>query len=323
MTPTEEGKLSKDEVDALLQATEQEEITEEEPAPQRRIQSYNFQQPSRFNRSQLEKLKALNEALAQSATSHASRLLRSNVTTQLVSMDQMAWRSLVEEAGEAVAGFAFVLDPLGYRGVLCLDSQFAVATLERMMGGEAEAAKAGALDFSPLDVRVLARFLEGFLQPLPELWSRIGEFVVERGDFIEDLQAVDIFQADADFVQICFLMQTAVGSGQISLCVPFEAVRSLPPDSELESRSMDGQDAEVAADLRKHLNRTEVELKVLLGSTDIRVGRLLKAEPGDVLVLDTRIGESVDVKVNDRVRFRGLPGARRGKAAVKLIIEET
>ena len=68
MTPAEEGKLSKDEMDALLEATredeqqQQEEEEEEEvrpgPAePARRVQGYDFTQPSRFNKSALEKLR--------------------------------------------------------------------------------------------------------------------------------------------------------------------------------------------------------------------------------------------------------------------------
>ncbi|MGD2174220.1 MAG: FliM/FliN family flagellar motor switch protein, partial [Candidatus Brocadiaceae bacterium] len=304
MSTPEEGKLSKEEVETLLEATQQEE---EEPVersePTRRVHGWDFQQPSRFSKTQLEKLRRINDALAQNATSHASRLLRSNVKTQLVSMDQMKWENLLEEAGDTVVGFVFLMEPLGYRGVAAIDSEFAAVLLERMMGGQADAGEAATLEFTDLDVRVLASFIKGFLEPLPELWSNIGEFDVQLGSFARDLQTVDLFTATDDFVQFCFLMQSSVGSGQISLAVPFQAVRALPPDTDESERSLAGADEAMDAAVRENLKETSVELTVLLGSADIKVGRLVQIEPGDIIVLDSRIGDALRVKVNDKVKL--------------------
>jgi flagellar motor switch protein FliM len=327
MSPAEDGKLSKDEVEALLQATQGgEEEPEGDSArpeqPSRRVHGYDFQQPSRFSKTQLEKLRRINESLAQNATSHASRLLRSNVKTQLVSIDQMKWENLLEEAGDAVIGFVFVMEPLGYRGVLTMDGQFAAAALERMMGGQVDAGDAATLEFTDLDVRVLSNFAEAFLSPLPELWHRIGEFGVELGSFVEDLQALDLFPGTEDFVEFCFLMQSNVGSGQIVVAVPFQAVRSLPPDAEQAAGVSGTTDDGTDEALRENLKQTKVELRAVLGTSDVKVGRLVQVEPGDVIVLDTRIGDPVSIMVNDKVKFRGYPGRHNAYYAVKLTREE-
>ncbi len=328
MTPAEEGKLSKDEVEALLQATkggeeqQTETLAHRSEQPGRRVHGYDFQQPSRFSKTQLEKLRRINETLAQNATSHASRLLRSNVKTQLVSIDQMKWENLLEEAGDAVIGFVFVLEPLGYRAVMTMDSQFAAAALERMMGGHADAGGSATLEFTDLDVRVLTNFARAFLSPLPQLWHRVGEFSVELGRFVEDLQALDLFPGGEDFVEFCFLMQSNVGSGQIVLAVPFQAVRSLPPDVDQASNITGAADEGTDEALRQNLKHTKIELRALLGTADVKVGRLVRIEPGDVIVLDTRIGETVRVMVNDKVKFRGYPGRHNGRYAVRLTREE-
>jgi flagellar motor switch protein FliM len=325
MSPAAEGKLSKEEVEALLQATREEEPPPEPTEPVRRVHGYDFLQPSRFNKAALEKLRQINEGLAQNATAHASRLLRTSVKTQLVSMDQMKWEHLVEEVGDAVVAFTFTMSPLGHRGVLTVGRQFAGACLDRLMGGPGETSEA-AVDFTELDVRTFAAFVRGFLKPLPELWQNIGRFEVDLGPFVQDFQGLDLFSPTEDLFQLCFLMQGNIGSGQIALAVPFQAVRSLPPQddgAESEDSVAARDDAESAeAGLRENLKRTTVELAVVLGSADVKVGRLVGVEPGDVIVLGTSIGDALEVKVNDKVKFRGYPGTANGKLAVKLIMEE-
>ncbi|MFO8008629.1 MAG: FliM/FliN family flagellar motor switch protein [Candidatus Brocadiia bacterium] len=330
MSPPDEGKLSKDEVETLLQATEEEEQQQtEEAAPQeaeptRRVHGYDFQQPSRFSRTQMEKLRRLNESLAQNATSHAGRLLRSNVKTQLVSMDQMKWENLLEEVGETVVGFVLLLEPLGYRGVVTIDRQFAAVALERMMGGQVDAGDAATMEFTELDVRVLGGLLQGaFLEPLPELWSNIGDFRVERGSFVEELATLDLFPPAEDFVQFSFLLQSNVGSGQVSLAVPFQAVRDLPPKEQEETaETPSAADESIRRALRDNLRETRVELTVLLGAADIPVGELVKLQQGDVIVLDTRVGDALEVHVNDKKKLGGYPGVHNGKYAVKITIQE-
>ncbi len=323
MSPAEDGKLSKDEVEALLAATRGEDAPVEKVEPARRAHGYDFHQPSRFNKSQQEKLRRINESLAQNATSYASRLLRSNVKMQLVSMEQMKWANLLEEVGDAVVGFVFLMEPLAYRGAVIMDTQFAAAALERMMGGQVGASESATLEFTDLDVRVLSGFVRAFLKPLPELWKRIGEFEVQLGAFAQDLQTLDLFPGGEDFVQFSFLMQSNVGSGQVSLAVPFEAVRALPPETgQSEDALPQSTDEDIDSALRANLKRSTVELSVLLGTTDIQVVRLVQVEPGDVIVLDSRIGDALQVKVNDKVKFRGYPGVSSGKLAVKLIMRE-
>ena len=76
------------------------------------------------------------------------------------------------------------------------------------------------------------------------------------------------------------------------------------------------------ASLRDSLTRTCVDVAVILGSADIRVAKLVGVRPGDVIVLSTRIGNPLEVRVNDKVKFRGYPGISNAKLAVKLILEE-
>ena len=66
----------------------------------------------------------------------------------------------------------------------------------------------------------------------------------------------------------------------------------------------DEQSARVAADLEAVFD-VPVQVSAVLGRSKMDVGELLKLGPGTVLELDRRVGESIDIYVNNRLVARG------------------
>ena len=72
--------------------------------------------------------------------------------------------------------------------------------------------------------------------------------------------------------------------------------QSLPGDGESVGRS--------AADLEAVFD-VPVQVSAVLGRSRMDVGQLLKLGPGTVLELDRKVGEAIDIYVNDRLVARG------------------
>ena len=62
--------------------------------------------------------------------------------------------------------------------------------------------------------------------------------------------------------------------------------------------------ARVAADLEAVFD-VPVQVSAVLGRSKMEVGELLKLGPGTVLELDRRVGEAIDIYVNNRLVARG------------------
>jgi flagellar motor switch protein FliN len=62
--------------------------------------------------------------------------------------------------------------------------------------------------------------------------------------------------------------------------------------------------ARVAADLEAVFD-VPVQVSAVLGRSKMEVGELLKLGPGTVLELDRRVGEAIDIFVNNRLVARG------------------
>ncbi|ETR78684.1 flagellar motor switch protein FliN [Afipia sp. P52-10] len=76
-----------------------------------------------------------------------------------------------------------------------------------------------------------------------------------------------------------------------------------PPD-DIEAYSPDEQTARVAADLEAVFD-VPVQVSAVLGRSRMDVGELLRLGPGTVLELDRRVGEAIDIYVNNRLVARG------------------
>jgi flagellar motor switch protein FliN len=76
-----------------------------------------------------------------------------------------------------------------------------------------------------------------------------------------------------------------------------------PPASDV-AYNEDEQAARIAADLEAVFD-VPVQVSAVLGRSKMEVGELLKLGPGTVLELDRRVGEAIDIYVNNRLVARG------------------
>ena len=78
---------------------------------------------------------------------------------------------------------------------------------------------------------------------------------------------------------------------------------AITPD-DIEAYSPDEQGARVASDLEAVFD-VPVQVSAVLGRSRMDVGELLRLGPGTVLELDRRVGEAIDIYVNNRLVARG------------------
>jgi flagellar motor switch protein FliN/FliY len=83
------------------------------------------------------------------------------------------------------------------------------------------------------------------------------------------------------------------------------------PLEELESTNMvssstasDHEESKIAADLAPVFD-VPVNISAVLGKAHLSVAELLKLGPGSILELDRKVGEAIDIYVNNRLVARG------------------
>ncbi len=319
-------KLSRDELSELLNLREKATATAEPAEDGRRVSRYDFSQPSRFNKSELDSLRKINESLAQGVAGGLSKLMEAGLKVRLEEMDQMKWGDLTEDSGDCGPGFAFKMDPGNYDCAFLIDRKLAVHCVDRLTGGmgplEAEETEdekeAEAAVLTPLEQKLLVKIAGCFLHKLPEIWAGAGPLEVAAGEFVDDLSDYGLMSPEEDVFWVSFLVQSTIGTGRAGLAVPFQAIQSLPPSSHQTGRNVARSNEDVEKSLRGSLEGSPVTLTAVLGNTDMKVRNLLNIETGDVLLLGKAIDARMDLLINKRPKMKGYVGISSGKYAVKI-----
>lgn len=87
-----------------------------------------------------------------------------------------------------------------------------------------------------------------------------------------------------------------------------------------EDEEMGGEEDEVDVDaIVKHcLQDYPIPIQVLFGTLEMSFEELASLEPNDILMLDRRIDEPVEIQVGKQRAFAGLPAQRRGQKVVMI-----
>lgn len=98
-----------------------------------------------------------------------------------------------------------------------------------------------------------------------------------------------------------------------------------PDTQSAASQPEDTDDTRTASDLQAVFD-VPVNITAVLGRTNIEVADLLKLDEGDVVELDRKVGEAIDIFVNNRLVARGevvLVEDRLGVTMTEIIKGET
>ncbi len=317
--------LSQEEIDALLEVVEDEEVTPEEleKTPdileQRQITLYDFKRPNRVSKEQLRSIRALHDKMARNLASDISSLMRSIVEIQLHSVDQMTYGEFLMSLPSPTSFNVFSFKPLDGKGVIELNPSIVFPMIDRLLGGPGVPFDANR-EFTDIELNLLDQILRVITQNMKDVWSPIMEVypIVEAKESSPNVVQI-VAQNE---IVIMVVMEIIIGqtSGMMNICYPVISIESLLPKlasrdlmlSETSSRKSRNKE------LRALLRGAKIELEAVLGYAKLNMKEVLDLEIGDIIKLNRPANDTVLVKVDGREKFIADFGVRRYRRCIKI-----
>lgn len=315
--------LSQAEIDALLNAlsageVDAEEIKQEEK--QKKIKAYDFKRPNKFSKDQIHTLQVIHENFSRLLTTFFSAHLRTIVQLNVLSVEQLTY----EEFGRSIPNPTILniitIEPLQGNAIFEINPDIGFAIIDRMFGGPGEAPEK-LRPLTDIEETVMKRVVNKALEFLKEAWESIIDFN----------PSLEVMESNPQFTQIvtptemCILitLETKIGEveGMINLCIPYivlePIISNLSTHFWFNASSRESTSENIAA-LRKKIEKARVPIVVELGKTSITIRELLEIQSGDVLKLDTKSDEELDIYIGSNKKYTGLPGINGSKMAVQI-----
>lgn len=316
--------LSQGEIDSLLSALSSGQVQVQEkvpPEPKVPYRRYDFRRPNKFSKMHLRTLQMLHDSLGRLLTSFLTDRLRQPVYVRLASMEQFTFEEFVASVPTPTLLTVFTMPPLAGVAIMETNPLFLFPILDIFFGGTGEMPKK-TREFTELELTVISKLNEHILDNYAMAWRNLTE-VKPHIESLESNPQLYQFISPAEIVAV-ITFTTVIGAhkGLINLCLPFVLID--PVISRL-AESQPGFDRlggamreEELNNLRTWLSLSEMEISVAVGKAEISVEEFLNLQAGDVLTLDRRVDQDMDLLVGGLVKYKVQAGTAGRRLAVQV-----
>jgi flagellar motor switch protein FliM len=315
--------LSQAEIDALLSAlstgeVDANEIKEEQK--QRKVKVYDFKRPDKFSKDQIRTLSMLHENFARLLNTYLSAHLRAMVQVNVASVDQLTYEEFVRSMPNPSVISILQMHPLKGNAILEINPGIIFAIIDRLFGGSGQASSKPR-PLTDIEENIVRRVMAKTLESLAEAWKQV----------VPLSPALEVIETNPAFAQIVppndmvvlITLQAKVGQaeGFINLCIPYlvlEPIMSKLTTSYWVGGTVKGSSTEHIQSLQRRVEKIKVPIIVELGKTTVTVHELLDLRPDDVLQLDTKINQDMQIIIGSHKKFFCKPGIAGSKLAIQI-----
>jgi flagellar motor switch protein FliM len=314
--------LSQQEIDQLVAALQAGDVAVAQP-PQtgRAVRPYDFRRPDRFSKDQLRTVSILHGAFARMAGMALSVHLRFPVHVTVRSVEQLSYEEFVRSVPTPTVIALFKLEPLEGRALLELGGAFALAMVDRLLGGPGRA-EGSARPLTELERGLVERLMQRLLPLLHDAWQSVVDVRPVLLGMETNPQFAPIAGPTDVVLLVYFQVETPQQSYRMNLCLPYlllQPILSLLSATTLFRAPSRTSQAEA---LRQTVEEVTVPVRVELGRAHVTVGELAALAPSDVIRLDRVAHAPVDVLVEGSPVFRARPGRVGRRLAVEILTRE-
>lgn len=315
--------LSQAEIDALLTALTRGEVTADELKEEeqvKKIKPYDFRRPNKFSKEQINTFQVIYDNYARSLSTFLSAQLRSSVQVSVLSVEQLTYEEFIRSLPDPSTLVIFNMMPLDGNGIMEIQPALVFSIIDRLFGGTGRTVmKTRAL--TEIERTIIERISQRMLDLLSEAWSNIFN-INPQVEFIESNPQFAQIVSPNEMV-ILISLRTIVGEidGIINFCIPYIVLEPIIEKLSAHywfARTPKEYKPEYQRFIQNKIQTAKVPLQVMLGTTMITVRELLDLQIGDVVSLDKRFDDDLDVLVGNHQKFYAKPGIRNNRIAIQI-----
>jgi flagellar motor switch protein FliM len=320
--------LSQEEVNALLETVStsgdiaEEERKEFEPSTyKKKDPQYDFKRPNRLSKDLMQSLHFLHDRYARNFSLTLSGYLREMAEVNLISIDQLPYSDFLMSLPDTTSINVVELKPNGGKLILEVNLSLVFPIIEKLLGGVG-APMDKIREITEIEQNLIEEFINLTIADLQEAWRTVvpaTEFTIEGRETSPRL--VQIVAPNEIVAALVFEIRMGSVSGMMNFCLPAHLLEPLRHQFEVERSSYIKADAKTEIMEKRMSNvimSTKTTIEAFLGSVLVNIRDILQLKEGDIIPLDVKVDDFVNIKVGGKKKYRGLYGMMEGKKAIRI-----
>jgi flagellar motor switch protein FliM len=314
--------LSQEEVESLLGGIDEGKVKTETAAVKKVDDSeiYDFSRQRAPLYLSVPALGIINERFITLLRESLSRATGTTVHISITSTDSKKFEEFNRGLSLPTNLNIFQMKPLKGSALMVLETPLVFTFVDTLFGGTGVSeVRVEGRNFTSIETKMIGKIANIILADLEKAWADVHKIQISLVRSEMDPQFATIVRPDDMVIVVEFSVEIDNESGSLTICLPYFIIE--PIKDKLKHRFQD-ESSEVDQALRKTLvekiREMNVNLNCTLGNAKISGKELLAMKVDDVIPLDQRIGDSVEVKVEGVSKFKGYPGCCNNKQAIRI-----
>lgn len=314
--------LSQSEIDNLLKALSTGELDAEEikNSDEKQVKNYDFARPSKFSKEHLRTLEIIFEHFGRLLATNLPAYLRKSVNVEVVNSEVVIYSEFSNALSNPVLLGVVSVAPLSGNIIMEMASNLGYAIIDRLLGGNGSALEKSR-DFSEIELTILERIFSICVNLLQEPWQNVVK-ITPRLDRIEtNSQFAQIISPSETIAIVTINLKIGEVEGLMNLCLSYTTLEPVMDKLNTKywfSTMQDRDDSTYQDAIESVISRAQIPIKALLGDSKLSVADFSNLQVGDIIRVDKKVDEELDVYVGNIKKFAALPGYSDDKYAVRI-----
>ena len=316
--------LSQREIDKLLEALDSGDldVSEAQKKGPKKIRKYDFSRPNKFGKEQMRTLHIVYEYYARLLSIYLSGILRTICHVELVSVEEQIFYEFNNSLSDPIILAVIDMPPLQGSVLMEVSTSVAYGIIDRILGGIGGSIKE-ASDYTEIEIVLLERIIFQIVGPLRESWSNVIQVDPSLNRIETNSRFIQVMSPNETIAIITLTVNIGDIEGFINVCIPNISIK--PFEEKMSSRMWFSQSTSETGetlqndDIMLRLRSSVIDIKAILGNTDITAQEILELQKGDVIQLNSKMNDSIKLCIGNIVKFCAVPGVRNNKIAVRII----
>lgn len=314
--------LSQSEIDNLLAALSSGELDADEikDTGEKQVKNYDFARPSKFSKEHLRTLIIIFEHYGRLLSTNLPAYLRKNVQVEVMNAEAITYSEFSNALSNPVLLGVVNFTPLDGNIIIELDNGLGYAIIDRMLGGSGQPMDK-IRDFSEIELTIIERIMTICTNLLIEPWSSVIQLEPKLERIETNSQFAQIISPSEMTSIITIHIKIGSVEGLMNICIPFECVEGVIDrlNTKYWYSTMKEKDDKVYQDvIESTIEKARIPIRAVLGKSTVSFNDFATMQVGDIIRLNKKVDDEMDIFVGNLKKFTALPGASSDAYAVRI-----
>ncbi|TCT16433.1 flagellar motor switch protein FliM [Natranaerovirga pectinivora] len=315
--------LSQNEIDNLLNALSSGELDVEEykqNAIEKKVKDYDFARPSKFSKEHLRTLEIIFEHYSRLIATALPGYLRTSVQAEVINAEAISYSEFSNALSNPVLLGIVNFSPLKGNIVMDFSVNIGYAIIDRMLGGKGKPLEKQR-DFSEIERILLEKIFTVCINELRDPWKSVVDLEPHLEKLETNSQFAQIISPNEMIALVTLSIKIGKIEGLLNICLPYICIEPIMDklNTKFWFSTMQQKDNEDYKDaIETIISKAKIPIRINLGNSKISVNDFVNLQKGDIIKLDTKIDNNIDVFVGKIKKFTAKPGMFKDINAIQI-----